>query len=155
RKGRKKKVEKLTKVCQTVIRERFLPQLEGVFRDALGEPPSATWGLELAEEDQDGQTLLFRYPPGIRTGPADEPSYIQPFVRLEIGARADPWPTSEEIVTPYAAQDFPQAFKEPACKVRVLAAERTFWEKVTILHRWYHRADKTFPDRQSRHYYDV
>ena len=56
----------------------------------------------------------------------------------------------------YAAADFPDAFKKPGCNVHVLAAERTFWEKATILHMWHHApADKKFRDRQSRHYYDV
>ncbi len=155
-KQRKHGLEALTETCQRVIRERFLPQLTVVFRDALGEPPSTTWGVELAEDDPDGQTLLFRYPAAMRSRSADEPAYIRPVVRLEIGARSDHWPAVEATVTPYAAADFPDVFKEPACKVHVLAAERTFWEKATVLHMWHHApADKKFRDRQSRHYYDV
>ena len=128
-----------------------------VFGNALGEPPSAAWGLELAGDDPDGQTLLFRYPSGTRLGrPADEPAYIQPVVRLEMGARSDHWPTVEATVSPYAAADFPRLFKEPRCRVLALAAERTFWEKATALHMWHHApADRKFRDRQSRHYYDV
>ena len=62
----------------------------------------------------------------------------------------------EATVTPYAAADFPHVFKELGCKVLALAAARTFWEKVTVLHMWHHAsADKKFRDRQSRHYYDV
>lgn len=156
RKGRKKKLDKLKKTCQQVIRDRLLPQLTEVFSDALREGPSTTWGLELAEDDPDRQTLLFRYPAAIGSRRGDEAGYILPFVRLELGARSEHWPAEDAIVTPYVAADFPQAFKDPQCKVRVLAAKRTFWEKVTILHKWYHtRADKKFPDRQSRHYYDV
>ena len=79
-----------------------------------------------------------------------------PRVRLEIGARADHWPTQDAIVIPYAAEVFPQFFELASCSVRVLVAERTFWEKATILHMWYHAGqDKPFRDRQSRHYYDV
>jgi len=34
--------------------------------------------------------------------------------------------------------------------------ERTFWEKVTILHREaYRKEDQAFPSRYSRHYYDL
>jgi predicted nucleotidyltransferase component of viral defense system len=153
RKGRKKKLDKLKKTCQQVIREQFLPQLKAAFTDALGESASTTWGLELAEDDPDEQTLLFRYPTGIQS--RGESSYIRPTVRMEIGARGEPWPAIDAPVSPYAAQDYPRAFKDPKCTVRVLKAERTFWEKVTILHRWYHRPDKSFADRQSRHYYDV
>ena len=37
-----------------------------------------------------------------------------------------------------------------------MAAERTFWEKATILHAWYHaKPDKPLRDRQCRHYYDL
>ena len=155
-KRRKHGLEALTGTCQQIIRERFLPQLEAVFTEALGEPPSAKWGLELAEDDPDGQTLLFHYPTSNRFRPVDEPAYIRPEVRLEIGARSDHWPIIEGTVSPYAAQEFPHAFKDPRCKAHVLAAERTFWEKATLLHMWHHApADKKFRDRQSRHYYDV
>ena len=130
-KQRKRGLEALAETCQRVVRERLLPQLMTVFADALGVPPSTTWGLELADDDPEGQTLLFRYPSGIRSHPADEPAYIQPLVRLEIGARSDHWPAVEATVSPYAAVDFPNAFKEPRCKVLALAAERTFWEKAT------------------------
>jgi hypothetical protein len=155
-KRRRHGLEALTETCQRVIRERLLPQLVAVFGDALGEPPSAAWGLELAEDDPNAQTLLFRYPSGIRSRPAGEPDYIRPVVRLEFGARSDHWPAIDATVSPYAALDYPRLFKEPGCKVRVLAAERTFWEKATVLHMWHHAPeDKKFRDRQSRHYYDV
>jgi hypothetical protein len=155
RKRRKYSLEALTARCQRVIRERFLPQLAAAFGTALSEPSPVSWALELAEDDPDRQTLLFRYPGG-RSRRADEPAYIRPVVRLEMGARSDHWPAIEAMVTSYAAAEFPGAFKEAGCKVKVLAAERTFWEKATVLHMWHHApADRRFRDRQSRHYYDV
>ena len=40
--------------------------------------------------------------------------------------------------------------------IETVSPERTFWEKVTILHREANRPeDKTFPARYSRHYYDL
>jgi len=40
--------------------------------------------------------------------------------------------------------------------VRVLAAERTFWEKATILHMIHNYPEgKNVPPRMSRHYYDL
>jgi hypothetical protein len=153
-KKRKHGLEALIDTCQRVIREQLLPQLLDQFSDALGELPSEPWGLELAEDDP--QTLLFHYPAKDRSRSADEPAYIHPVVRLEIGARSDHWPTHQAAVASYAAAEFPSAFKEAGCTVRVLAAERTFWEKATVLHMWHHAApDKKFGDRQSRHYYDV
>jgi hypothetical protein len=155
-KERKHGLEALAETCQTVIREKLLPQLVTVFGDALAEPHSTIWDVQLAEDDPNGQTLLFRYPAGNRSRSADEPAYVQPAVRLEIGARSDHWPAVEATVMSYAATEFPNLFKEPGCNVHALAAGRTFWEKATILHMWHHApADKKFRDRQSRHYYDV
>jgi len=155
-KRRKHGLEALAQTCQRVVREQLLPQLVAVFGDALAQAPSTTWSLKLAHDDPDCQTLLFRYPSSIRSRPADEPAYIQPVVRLEIGARSDHWPVVKATVSPYAAEEFPDMFKRPRCKVLALAAERTFWEKAMLLHMWYHApADKRFRDRQSRHYYDV
>jgi len=40
--------------------------------------------------------------------------------------------------------------------VVALLAKRIFWEKVTILHaEFFPPADKSLPDRYSRHYYNV
>src|SRR3954453_3051773 len=91
-KKRKHGLEALTETCQLVIREKLLPQLLAVFGDALGEPPSTTWGVELAGDDPDGQTLLFRYPSGNRTRFADELAYIQTILLLEIGEASEHWP---------------------------------------------------------------
>jgi hypothetical protein len=50
----------------------------------------------------------------------------------------------------------PEALSEGVAQVRVLAAERTFWEKATILHTLHYvPGDKKIPPRMSRHYYDV
>ena len=47
-------------------------------------------------------------------------------------------------------------FSEPECRIRTLKAERTFWEKATLLHAEAHRPlDVPVGDRLSRHYYDV
>jgi hypothetical protein len=48
----------------------------------------------------------------------------------------------------------PELFENPACEVVAIAAERTFWEKATILHQEAHRQTQ-IPQRYSRHYYDL
>jgi hypothetical protein len=155
-KRRKHGLEALGETCRRVVREQLLPHFARALGEALGEPATGTWRLELADDDPDGQTLLFRYPAGTGPRSADEPAYIRPVVRLEIGARSDHWPAVEATVTSYAAAEFPDTFREPGCRVRVLAAGRTFWEKATLLHMWHHApVEKKFRDRQSRHYYDV
>ena len=57
---------------------------------------------------------------------------------------------------PYAAEVMPDQFARRECRVRALRAERTFWEKATILHAEFHRPpDNPSKERLTRHYYDL
>lgn len=50
----------------------------------------------------------------------------------------------------------PEEFTDFQAEVVALEIDRTFWEKVTILHAEYHRrADHPLRDRFARHYADV
>lgn len=148
-----KRLEALSAACQEMIRDKFIPLLEADFRKALGTAPSkATWRVELDKDDPDQQTVLFHYPAGI----PDRETATKPDIRLELGARGEQWPAEQATVTPYAAQAEPKPFKAASCEVKVLAVERTFWEKATILHAWHHLPpSKPLPERQSRHYFDL
>jgi len=82
--------------------------------------------------------------------------YLRPEVRLEIGPLASWLPYEERTIRCYAAEAFPQVFERTECSVRVIKAERTFWEKATILHHEAYRpAGNPQPSRYSRHYYDM
>ncbi len=82
--------------------------------------------------------------------------YVRPTIRLEMGARSDDWPAADAEITPYAAEVMPDLFSVRTCNVRTLSAERTFWEKATLLHAECHRpTDKPSRERLSRHYYDL
>ena len=63
-------------------------------------------------------------------------------------------PSAPHMIRPYAADVFPELFADPSCPVVAIAAERTFWEKATILHQQAHRTG-VMPRRYSRHYYDL
>ena len=76
-------------------------------------------------------------------------------VRLEIGPLASWMPSYEVFITPYAAEEYPMLFKIPSTSVLTVKPERTFWEKITILHKEAFRTNGRFPNRYSRHYYDV
>lgn len=154
--GSKKKqqtqLKELLAACTAMIHDALLPQLQEAMATALGGTDG--WRLELDAEDEEQQTLHFHYPPSGFA--SDGEGYLRPFVRLEMGARGEPWPHEAAEVQSFAAEDFPTAFAAPACTVNVIGAERTFWEKVTILHMWHHAGlDRHLRDRQSRHYYDV
>ena len=90
----------------------------------------------------------------IRYPAAFSEAYIRPEVRLEIGPLASWVPSARHRIKPYAYDVLPNVFEDPTCEVVAIAAERTFWEKATILHQQAHRSD-LIPSRYSRHYYDL
>lgn len=82
--------------------------------------------------------------------------YLRPEIRLEIGPLAQWIPNAEYAVCSYVAEAFPDLFKSPNCSVHAIKAERTFWEKATILHHEANRPEtSSVPARYSRHYYDL
>lgn len=82
--------------------------------------------------------------------------YLRPQILLEIGPLAAWLPFGEYAITSFAAEIFPQLFTHATCQVKAIVAERTFWEKATILHHEANRpADSKSPLRYSRHYYDL
>lgn len=82
--------------------------------------------------------------------------YLRPQILLEIGPLAAWLPFGEYTITSFAADAFPQLFAHATCQVKAIVAERTFWEKATILHHEANRpATSKLPLRYSRHYYDL
>lgn len=101
-------------------------------------------------DEHDPQTVVFAYDRSF------EDNSILPVIRLEIGALAAWSPAEEKPVTPYAAVTYPNVFSQQTTNILTVLPKRTFWEKITILHREAFRPDdKVFPARYSRHYYDL
>jgi hypothetical protein len=152
-KKRERLLKELKNQCESYIATEFLPYLIEDVSNSLGSAKDSGW--EIYVDQNDPQTILFSYPTGI-TDSEIYKRYIQPSVRLELGARSDDWPATDDRIKPYAAEEFPDLFEDALCPVHVLRAERTFWEKATLLHSEYHRPiDKATGERLSRHYYDL
>ena len=101
-------------------------------------------------EPDDPHVINARYPA------AFSDDYVRAELRLEIGPLASWIPHEERNVSCYAAEAFPDVFETSECSVNVIKAERTFWEKATILHHEAHRPEgNAQPLRYSRHYYDM
>ena len=100
-------------------------------------------------DDDDGHIIWIEYPHDGSDG------YILPRVKLEIGPLASWIPHQAFPVMPYVGEAFPQLGIKPF-DVPTILAERTFWEKVTILHQEHFRPEGlAVPSRFSRHYYDL
>ena len=133
----------LNEKASAYIAETMLPLLD----EALG----SLCQLEIRSEEKDqGHVVRVEYPKTV------DARGLLPYIQLEIGPLASWLPHSQHTITPYAGEDFPDQFDDPHCLVRAIDAERTFWEKATILHQEAHRPrDSAVPERYSRHYYDL
>lgn len=146
-KENKRRLARLKQACQEKIADVIIPELEkkiGFSLSGIGK-----WEIKLDPDDPDKQTVLFTYPSVIDN---DKGGYVQPVVKIELGARSDHWPVEVMSVKPYVSSAAGKVTIEGA-QVRVLGAERTFWEKATILHAISHGSK--LRARMSRHYYDV
>ena len=108
------------------------------------------------EDDVDQQTLLIEYPTQYPIGGG---AYVAPRVKIEAGARSALDPILDCVITPIVAVELPDWSLEIG-NLRVIAPERTYWEKLLILHGLHcgYRDEGRLPadkDRSSRHYYDV
>ena len=126
-------------------------------KDALASAIGAVAdGCNVVPDEDDAQTLLVEYP---SLYPVGGDLYVSPRVKIEAGARSALEPGMTRAVTPYVAGELPDwPFRVE--NVATLAPERTFWEKLLILHGLHcgYRDSGRLPadkDRISRHYYDA
>jgi hypothetical protein len=141
-KGKQDRFNKeINRLAAVYIAETLCPELDELLR-------REDFGLSAAVDLHDPHTVNIRYPAAFLE------TYIRPEVRLEIGPLASWAPSAAHVIRPYTFDVLPQVFENPACEVVAIAAERTFWEKATILHQEAHRKAQ-IPRRYSRHYYDL
>lgn len=113
-------------------------------------PADAVWRLEEAPADPDGQSLSFFYPAVNETA-----AYVQPVVKIELGARSDTEPSETPQIQSYLADAFPKILGPDTFPVRAVAPRRTFRAKAMLVHEENVRpADKPCKARLARHYYD-
>lgn len=161
---RQRRTKAIKAAAQTFAQEIALPELSNAIAHALGT--SEGWSVLIDPEDPDAQTILFQYPKllnygggfgaggySVRNFGEGEDGYIRPRIKLEFGARGETEPSEIKALIPYIALEFPDELPDATINVATLSVERTFWEKVTILHALHH-GTKLLPE-MSRHYYDT
>ena len=131
---------KTSKNTQVYVTENLKPLLE----DLLGEY------CRIISDETDACNLFIEYP-----GVFEKDAYIRSNIKLEIGAFAEGTPFAPQTIQSYAAQKIP-ALQEKCSDIPTVSVERTFWEKITVLHYLHHLPkDKATPSRHSRHMYDI
>lgn len=151
-KKRRARLNAIRAACQTYIAGTLTEQFTQLAASVI---PETRFRLEPDPDDKDGQTLLFWYP--AITATAGE--YIRAAVKIESGAKSALDPHVSATVTPYVSQDLPD-LNLTVANVTTVKPERTFWDKVIILHglrQWHDRRGELRHggQRVSRHYYDV
>lgn len=156
-KKRRARLDAIKQACQTFIGGSLLQQFSAVLTDTMtaADVSNTRYRLEPDPADPDQQTLLFWYP--AVTAASDD--YIQSAVKIEAGAKSALDPNVLTSVRPYAAVELPDISLE-VTGITTVEPQRTFWDKVVILHglrTWYDRRGQLRHggQRVSRHYYDV
>jgi hypothetical protein len=150
-KQRRLRLEAIREACQAFIQGDFDTGL----RERAVEFIQQGFTLEADRDDADGQSLLLWYP----TAVAQADGYVRSAVKIESGAKSALDPHTAASVTPYVADDLPHLDLR-VTNVTTVQPERTFWDKIVILHglrQWYGRRGELRHggQRVSRHYYDV
>ena len=130
--------------AEAFLSEKLLPVLKEDMGKILGKE------AHFYILPEDAQTICFQYPKIF-----EDSSTLQ-IIRLEIGALAAWTPSVSKTITSYVAETYPKVFSKPDTTILTASAERTFWEKATILHHEANQPENlSMPDRYSRHYYDL
>ncbi len=136
--------EKLNRDASVFIANELKTSLQASLEKELSFIP------QLFTDPDDAQILNFEYPHIFHE------DYIRPAIRLEIGPIAEWTPSHKAVIRSMTAEVYERFFSRPSTEILTVDAERTFWEKTTILHKIANfPADKPLPARYARHYYDL
>ncbi len=144
--------DKLRKTAGAYTTGTFFKDLKQAF-EAKGFKGLNFVVVETKESDKDPRVLEIYYPNVIEANS----EYLLPRVQIEVSCRS--------LREPFTVQSFgalvdefyaDKDFAEPFLAVPTVNAERTFLEKVFLLHEEFHRfQDNMRVDRLSRHLYDI
>lgn len=142
----KSQLKKLSDNLRGLVRQHthevILPAFRAALADQFGE------GSYKSELSEDGEKLSIQY------GPLFQTAYITEQVLIEFGGRNAITPSAAIPVRPYIAEDLSH-LGFPEANVMVLAPERTFWEKVTLIHAECNAKNLDKLERKCRHWYDI
>lgn len=147
----KKQITALRKTANSYISETFFIELQKAFIKKGFQ--NLKWEIiKTTESDQDPVIINLYYPNRI-----DTPGYIKPRVQIEIGCRSLKEPFSPQNIASLIDLEFPNAiFSQPASIIPTVNPERTFLEKIFLLHEEFSKPkEKIRVERLSRHLYDV
>ena len=130
-----------------VIEERAGIFISNKLKEMISKVVSPICTVEADKEDK--HVLHITFPRLFDYG------YIKPTIKLEVGPLALWNPHEQYPINSFVGKYLPELKLEKPL-ITTIKPERTFWEKITILHHEAHRPDTSIvPTRYSRHYYDI
>ena len=141
-------------VCEAYINGPCLAGLSAIIDETAKRNGLSSEQFCIESDPEDSQALCMRYPTA-----TPEDAYISKTIKIESGAKSALNPSSDRIIRPYLESDIP-GIDLGAGNITTIDPERTFWDKVVILHglrSWFdNRGElKGNGQRVSRHYYDL
>jgi predicted nucleotidyltransferase component of viral defense system len=147
----KSQVSKLRKASFQFISTVFFSQLKEQFEKA-GFTDLKIQLAAIKDTDQDPLIIEIYYP---EVSPTSD--YLKPRILVEIGSRSLREPCSPRVFSSLVGEHYPdQSFADKPITVATVNPERTFLEKVFLLHEEFQKSPtKIRTDRLSRHLYDL
>jgi len=147
----KTQISKLRYASYKFLTEKFTPELQQKFNE-LGFVDVLVKYREVINQDQDPLIIEIYYPKL-----TEKDIYLRPGVLVEIGSRSLKEPFSFCKFKTLVAENYSKKpFADNEIIVPTVNVERTFLEKVFLLHEEYQRpAEKRRVERLSRHLYDI
>jgi hypothetical protein len=148
----KTQIKKLRKEAGVYTTGTFFKELKNEF-DKRGFKELQFKIIEATDSDQDPRVLEIYYPNVINA----VSEYILPRVQIEISCRSLREPFTQQTFGSLVDEFYEDRnFVDPLFEVPTVIPERTFLEKIFLLHEEFHRpTEKIRVDRLSRHVYDV
>ncbi len=145
----KERAKKIAKACRAWAADVLLPAL----RESLAsELQGRAWNLDLNADSDNHETVIsFGYPKHFNSGGG----YLLDFVKVDLVAKADAWPSAMIPVRAYVHELFTEELGDGSFSVRTLEAERTLIEKALLLHEVLVQRPDGPRRRLARHYFDL
>jgi hypothetical protein len=144
-------VGKLRDASFKYISEIFLPELQkGFYNIGFNNVEIKLTGVK--SPDQDPVNIVIRYP-----SVTEKNNYVLPEVKLEIGSRSMLEPFTNKPFCSFVGEVFQgHSFADKKINIPCINPERTFLEKLFLLHEEFKRPEKDIRvKRMSRHIYDI
>ena len=144
-------IKKLRQKTGKFVAESFAPELEAKLKGNGLNDVTLNY-IKPEASDADPAKVEIFYPNVI-----EYPGYIQPKVLLEISSSSLKEPNQVQTFSSLLDEHYPdQYFTGTPVDIPTAIPERTFLEKIFLLHEEFHRPhDRTRVERLSRHLYDV